>query len=1468
MPETKEQLELLYDSIIRSSFAPRPYADGMIGGGETIKGEYKVPHGLTEEQAILATIGATMDEKVMEQTRCSSSAGSARELDWKRTFLFRDYPGHDEKRGIFYNDAINEGRALAAEAFAEYENGNPQKVNEMIARASKSITAEYKKRPVEGNYLWYNTSAAMKLVKEASTSPAMKNITGFDGKTEQYYNAKEKIADLQKDSTVFNGQFASDKNFTEKENYRELLLEKTAKEAIVKAYNEQEENILVNSQDTVTEDMLPLNEETELPDTAYQKWQPYLDKKAEAAEMYRETHPNTVAEKISTPEGKQELIEQTKKTVETSDRFINAVNAKTNLTALGDIKANVPDSRSEEEIAGQNARWNTYEKQLDNDYKAAVKESLAFSGTLEKKFDEIAKQNGLGDYVIVNRDIIKDKFSGVEKYMRNQNAVYMAERETGKIIRIQSENFTDFKAEPVDRIPPMPASTTMNKGYFYANAIKEGLEEVSKMELTVLSADSENGEISDAFTSYREVLRDSFENPNSTRVTEISHAAEELEKACESLDGPVKEKIHTYIGNVSKAFENAEKLEKESEDRLLQYNAGSKSEEHKLQAALEHEKLKETENLLYGDKAAGNRSLEATTSLVKYMDAVKAETESNSVIRQYFTDMFEAISHLQTYTENLYKRDADGNLPAYTKENQTEMLNLYSKAITEVSNVTVPDGNKALSQNISDVKTLLERDVTTLAKIAPRENVSLAQAIEGTHVQRINATGIEFSTVGAASNKRQAMTIERNGKEVKGFFTAEKLFAPDVPKILNELEDTFDAREVAQKYRPFLRDAVKTIATDLSFNKYSVNELAAKYATERGIDGRLPTEDELDDIDLLGSEIDSMSDAFAKDWDGLQKLQYQYEFGVEATKGSNISNRNVAMSRVANLLGMPNILANSEQFEITDGDKTVKGVFMEVSEGKGYDDIMPDDIANFGDKGFDNPAFLKDAADLQVLDYICQNVDRHQNNVFYKFSPDGSQLIGLQGIDNDLSFGKANVADDYKLTEAANTFEQLTVVSKDASDRIMALDEETFKASLDGLGLTDDERQSAADRLAKVQDAIRAGKIEVVTDKQFAERKFDDFAKGQFSGSQFGRLNDMRQKLTSVATKNYDRTMRKTQDALDNPEHEQKKFTFEKVETLDGISEAQFKRDIEKADAFSTRVAASQKWIWGKGSPEFRAIENNLKDYKEFVQNFPKEPSDMDYLKMQAKIESLGDTADKYIATKNPNDKNKKTQQRLEIAKELKKFSFDRLKEFKESLHRKDEIAVEEMNAKLKAQAFKLSDVQTAANEKELLLKDMGINDNVAKMQADVYVARERLTAQQEGRMPLEKPETNIELISKLVFNDMVERERVATNGKGFKITEANAQSYVKGKYEYLVIKGNSDRIINIIKNLDSVQDAAKNLTPETIGNIAKPEGISRITGKVLSEISKNGDHAKEIISSEPAKKLEATKDDDEASIG
>jgi hypothetical protein len=191
-------------------------------------------------------------------------------------------------------------------------------------------------------------------------------------------------------------------------------------------------------------------------------------------------------------------------------------------------------------------------------------------------------------------------------------------------------------------------------------------------------------------------------------------------------------------------------------------------------------------------------------------------------------------------------------------------------------------------------------------------------------------------------------------------------------------------------------------------------------------------------------------------------------------EGSRLDSRNSAMSAAAELLGVPRLLARSTDMRFVDDKGRVQeGTVMDFGRGLDlmrekplFEQVADQPFAGEGAKG------LRQLADLQILDYLCGNVDRHAGNLLYETNEKG-EIIGIQGIDNDASFGCFA-----ELKEANNRLPavgDMNCVSKSMADTILKLDHTQLRFMLRGRSLSERELDYAVKRLNDMKIAIREG---------------------------------------------------------------------------------------------------------------------------------------------------------------------------------------------------------------------------------------------------------------------------------------------------------------------------------------------------------------------------------------------------------
>jgi hypothetical protein len=182
------------------------------------------------------------------------------------------------------------------------------------------------------------------------------------------------------------------------------------------------------------------------------------------------------------------------------------------------------------------------------------------------------------------------------------------------------------------------------------------------------------------------------------------------------------------------------------------------------------------------------------------------------------------------------------------------------------------------------------------------------------------------------------------------------------------------------------------------------------------------------------------------------------------TEDPRLGARSVAMYRLDQLLGI-NMLAKTEFAVSQRRDQTGKltekmGVFMEKAKGE-----KAETLAKGGRLAEDDTMLQRALNKLQMLDVICGQVDRHMGNYYIAMS-DG-KVTGVQGIDNDMSFGVAHTG----LEKAPGGIHYKgipPIVDSETAKRILAIKGSDVEAALKGL-LSPPEVANTVSRLSKFQ---------------------------------------------------------------------------------------------------------------------------------------------------------------------------------------------------------------------------------------------------------------------------------------------------------------------------------------------------------------------------------------------------------------
>ena len=451
--------------------------------------------------------------------------------------------------------------------------------------------------------------------------------------------------------------------------------------------------------------------------------------------------------------------------------------------------------------------------------------------------------------------------------------------------------------------------------------------------------------------------------------------------------------------------------------------------------------------------------------------------------------------------------------------NAAEQAEKYFSAVPEAAGAQHPERElvRRISGIIShDMRTLTEyRNELDADPEAKRQ--SLPSLIENARTFTVDLSSVKIKSRNGQMSERLPMEITVNGKKLQGMFTKES-HVMQLDKVLKRIADKAPTEEgkdaingILDSFRAYGRENDIPVKGDESdYSTFANMLLKEKKGKER--DRFL--------CDVLGH---------GKEWGNSAKSIKQKcgkaavdelirgindDYGrvyTNVLSGINpkdrTDDRNAAMSKVASLLGVSNLICNAISMRFKDEKgNVVSGTFMEMAKGIDCTNPQQNLLGPLNpDAAFhDNPTVLRDLANLQALDYICGNTDRHALNMVFTFE-DGfpPQVTGVQGIDNDLSFGARDFPDGHS---KLSSLDNMRVIGEEMARKIEALTPEQLKFALREFSLSEKQLEFAGVRLQSLQAQLKKSRehykdAEPLTDGSDCEKGYirilpdEEFAK-------------------------------------------------------------------------------------------------------------------------------------------------------------------------------------------------------------------------------------------------------------------------------------------------------------------------------------------------------------------------------------
>ncbi len=475
-----------------------------------------------------------------------------------------------------------------------------------------------------------------------------------------------------------------------------------------------------------------------------------------------------------------------------------------------------------------------------------------------------------------------------------------------------------------------------------------------------------------------------------------------------------------------------------------------------------------------------------------HINRIYFDDQDLSKLHQRFKD---ALHELSKETDRYYTKDGQGNYPVMDAQAFTRFERLYRNAYgaaTALETGLKKDDPAQLTNNdriwknvydsmIDMVRDVLGQDFQHLHSVQRSGNETLPALIERARTHVYNVDGQNLERFGANMSSRLAITIPGENGNIRGFFT-ESITT-------NKEEEQQKLRQTTLAKCPALKEMLDNTVYHEEYDVQYTLPFAEEYLLSGIPDGNvvgwlrenLPN-DKLRNKLLQDGELFTEYVSYRRQYDMLEAKYEKILKGQDLGQNDKMDQRNCAMSTMADMLGMPNLLAHAEPVQIQytqNGEtKTLSGSFMRFAEGQ---DIKGQQIGqgmlNVNAPVDTEAASLKQQiADLQVLDYICGNVDRHSGNMFYQLDesdPQHPRLTGIQGIDNDASFtaysGEAQIG---KITVPKS----MGVIRSQTAAMVEGLDEDMLKTMLRNYHLSTEQIDAAWTRTQNLQKAIREGR--------------------------------------------------------------------------------------------------------------------------------------------------------------------------------------------------------------------------------------------------------------------------------------------------------------------------------------------------------------------------------------------------------
>lgn len=409
-----------------------------------------------------------------------------------------------------------------------------------------------------------------------------------------------------------------------------------------------------------------------------------------------------------------------------------------------------------------------------------------------------------------------------------------------------------------------------------------------------------------------------------------------------------------------------------------------------------------------------------------------------------------------------------------------DLMSQYLDAVQKGIDYRDSKGSKARKNVVEYINKILSKDLKALRDADRNKLKYIDDIFSVSRTVKVKVPQELTHKVGGEMSERFPMK-SKTGK--RGFFTSRTDTANEAKweQLFKKIEATGLTSKQMKKFNKLKNDhgLRRDLMNALGYASSNLFAQSVAAAVELGF---YPNEEVADDELLKEENQKLLSGLNVLVEDGAKLISvYNMQMRLGYDPYTRNDNKNAAMYEVAKLLGCEKLIAKAVPMEVSNGDQVLKGTFMENAEGSDIFNMKGDDelLAYRKAYGPYNKDLYRDLANLQVLDYICGNVDRHEGNMLYKTTRENGRLKinGLVGIDNDASFPERDFYEQefqFHDEEYPHIFkpENFRYVNRETADIIRNMNRAQLESVLRGHNISKEAIDRAWNRTLEVKNVL------------------------------------------------------------------------------------------------------------------------------------------------------------------------------------------------------------------------------------------------------------------------------------------------------------------------------------------------------------------------------------------------------------